>query len=165
MQPKANGFSSPSSQVPNGGVSGGAPGASGAVRDSSNPVTQADDLMLDGFSGESAQPLFLAEASQLLTLKLSKLEQEDPDLTPVLKKSLKHLERFDSFRGAEAAVDVRRMLENTTPTLHPFELAQLASLCPKDAEEAKAIIPSLKTTVEDDSKLNDILKSLDSFVS
>lgn len=161
MKPAANGITpATSAQVP-----AAASAAAPVVRDSNNPVQQADELMLDGFSGESAQPLFLAEASQLLTLKLSTLEQEDPDLTPVLKKSLKHLERFDAFRGAEAAVDVRRMLENATPLLHPFELAQLASLCPKDAEEAKAIIPSLKTTVEDDSKLNDILKQLDGFVS
>lgn len=166
MTPRANGVGSGSNAA-----SASAPGANASnstraasIPNASNPLSQADDIMTDGFGGESAQPLFLAEASTLLTLKLSKLEQEDPDMTPVLKKSLKHLERFDAFRGAEAAVDVRYMLEHAEPPLHPFELAQLASLCPKDAEEAKAIIPSLKTTVEDDAKLNDILKALDNFV-
>lgn len=115
------------------------------------------------FAGEEAQPLFLAEAIQLLQLKLEQGSAEDPEHSQVLHKSLKHLQRFDQIHGQEAAVDVRRLLENDS-ALHPFEVAQLASLVPGDAEEAKAIIPSLKTTYEDDSKLNDLLKALDKFV-
>ncbi len=116
------------------------------------------------FTGEEAQPLFLAEAAQLLQLKLEQNTAEDPEHSQVLQKSLRHLQRFDQIHGQEAAVYVRRVLESAEPALHPFEVAQLASLVPGDAEEAKAIIPSLKTTYEDDAKLNDILKALDKFV-
>lgn len=159
-----------------GGGSAGAGDGTGMVNGKQEPrmlrhasVKDEDAAELElgpEFSGEQSQPLFLAEAAQLLRVKLENDPMEEAEMNSVLKKSLQHLERFDHIQGQEAAVDVRRLLENAPieGSLHAFEITQLASLVPKDAEEAKAIIPSLKKSFEDDAKLNDLLKSLDNFV-
>ncbi|KAK4705339.1 DNA-directed RNA polymerase II subunit RPB4, partial [Phenoliferia sp. Uapishka_3] len=47
------------------------------------------------------------------------------------------------------------------PTLKQFELAQLANLCPLEAEEAKALIPSLLE--KDDDELQALLLEIASF--
>lgn len=115
------------------------------------------------FDISKAQPLFLAEASHLLTLKYGPALENDPEMNRVLRKSMKYTNRFDSIQGQEQTVEVRRMLESVHPRLHPFEIAQLASLVPKDAEEAKAIIPSLARTFENDD-LDAVLKKIEEFV-
>jgi hypothetical protein len=43
--------------------------------------------------------------------------------------------------------------------LHKFEIAALANLCPETSEEAKTLIPSLKTKIEDDD-LTKILEDI-----
>lgn len=46
---------------------------------------------------------------------------------------------------------VRRLLFDTGKNrLAEFEMAQLANLCPETAEEAKTLIPSMATKIEDD---------------
>ena len=49
--------------------------------------------------------------------------------------------------------------------LTPFEVAQLGNLCPQDAQEAKALIPSLEMTGRDidNAQLTEILEQLNSF--
>ena len=51
------------------------------------------------------------------------------------------------------------------PGLDPFEVAQLGNLCPKDAQEAKTLIPSLNMPHRDfdNSALSELLEQLDSF--
>ena len=117
------------------------------------------------FQPGKAQPLFLSEAGHLLGVKLQKQQAGAyaPEINPVLKKSVEYAQRFDSIMGTEQAVDVRAQLEQVKPELHPFEIAQLASLVPQDAEEAKAIIPSLSKHFENDV-LNDVLKNMNTFV-
>jgi DNA-directed RNA polymerase II subunit RPB4 len=43
--------------------------------------------------------------------------------------------------------------------LHKFEIAALANLCPENYEEAKTLIPSLKTKL-DDEELQKILEDI-----
>ena len=43
--------------------------------------------------------------------------------------------------------------------LHKFEIAQLINLCPENAEEAKALIPSLESKI-DDEELDNLLRDL-----
>ena len=49
--------------------------------------------------------------------------------------------------------------------LAPFEVAQLGNLCPGDAQEAKALIPSLAMADReiDNSQLTELLEQLNSF--
>jgi DNA-directed RNA polymerase II subunit RPB4 len=106
------------------------------------------------FTPEKAQPIFLAEAAFLLKNKIDQHQATSSfpgDLNPVLKKSFEYAQRFDTFQGGEVAMHVRKRLgEETVPPLHPFEIAQIASLVPGDADEAKAIIPSLREKYADD---------------
>lgn len=115
------------------------------------------------FAIEKAQPLFHAEAARLLTVKYGPAVENDSEMNRVLRKSMRYTSRFDSIQNQENTVEVRELLEKVQPALHPFEIAQLASLVPKDAEEAKAIIPSLARTFENED-LNKILKDLEEFV-
>lgn len=57
----------------------------------------------------------------------------------------------------------RRNLEGTG--LKPFEVAQLANLCPQDAQEAKALVPSLAMPGREmeNHKLNELLDQLNQF--
>src|SRR5277367_2502745 len=72
----------------------------------------------------------------------------------VMKKTQEYLSSFARFKTTEAIhaveryflvpwdieVDVCRVLRNDVD-LHKFEVAQLGSLCPEEAEEAKTLIP------------------------
>ena len=58
----------------------------------------------------------------------------------VMKKSQEYLNSFARFKTTEAIHAVERVLRND-PDLHKFEIAQLGSLCPEEAEEAKTLIP------------------------
>lgn len=119
------------------------------------------------FGPTVAQPLFLSEAAHLLRVKVNSQDssaQYQPEINPVLKKSVEYAERFDVLKGTAQAIAVREQLSKVDPPLHPFEIAQLASLLPKEAEEAKAIIPSLRDRYENDV-LNELLKNMDSFAA
>ena len=58
----------------------------------------------------------------------------------------------------------RRDLE-ATEMLEPFEVAQLGNLCPEDAQEARALIPSLDMPGRqiDNAQLNEVLAQLASY--
>lgn len=108
---------------------------------------------------QDAQPIFFAEVAHLLRLQVSaKTQQGYTEINPVLKKSLEYAEKFGTIETQDA-ITIRAQLSQV-PGIHPFEVAQIASLLPKDAEEAKAIIPSLKDRYEDD-ELNDMIANLD----
>jgi DNA-directed RNA polymerase II subunit RPB4 len=70
----------------------------------------------------------------------------------VMKNTQEYLTTFARFKTTEAIHAVERyshctfrMLMNRVlrndPDLHKFEVAQLGSLCPEEAEEAKTLIP------------------------
>lgn len=127
-------------------------------------VTEEDAALLElgpEFRVEQdAQPIFLAEVSHLLRLQVdAKTEKGFTEINPVLKKSLEYAEKFGHIIKTEDAIQIRAQLMGV-PGIHPFEVAQIASLFPKDAEEAKAIIPSLKDRYEDD-ELNEMIEQLD----
>ena len=65
---------------------------------------------------------------------------------------------------ASRAARLRRDLESV-PGLDPFEVAQLGNLCPEDASEAKALIPSLTMDGRaiSDAQLTDMLEQLNSY--
>lgn len=112
---------------------------------------------------QGAQPIFLAEVAHLLRLQVEgKTNQGFTELNEILKKSLEYAERFGHIARPKDATEIRQQL-NSVVGIHPFEVAQIASLLPKDAEEAKAIIPSLKDRYEDD-ELNEMIASLEVFL-
>lgn len=114
------------------------------------------------FDQQKAQPLFTAEVLQLLKLHKEKNQHVQVN-NRLLEPSLDHCDRFGQIETTEAAIAVREQLQKVEPKLHPFEIAQLASLMPRGAEEAKAIIPSLAANYDDDV-LNEILKNMDAWL-
>lgn len=114
------------------------------------------------FDHQKGQPLFTAEVLQLLKLHKEKNQHVQVN-NRLLEPSLEHCDRFGQIDTTEAAIAVREQLQKVEPKLHAFEVAQLASLMPKDAEEAKAIIPSLAANYDDDV-LNEILKNMDAWL-
>ncbi|KAI0562695.1 RNA polymerase Rpb4 [Gracilaria domingensis] len=107
-----------------------------------------------------AQPLFISEVGHLLKVHVEKQEKRPGDLNVVLRKSLDYAERFGQLAKTEQSIAVRAQLEAVNPKLHEFEVAQLASLMPKEVDEAKAIIPSLAARYDDDV-ISDILKNFE----
>lgn len=112
-----------------------------------------------------AQPLFISEVAHLLKLQVDGKKGTDYEqsLNAVMKSSLEYANRFMQLKTTEQAISVRDQLGKVQPPLHTFEMAQLASLMPKEAEEAKAIIPSLRHKYDDDV-LNEILTQMDNFI-
>lgn len=91
---------------------------------------------------------------------------------PVMKDNMvfaaakRHANRFDMIKKPEQSISIRRMIisekdESGEPRFHPFEVVQIMNLMPADAEEARALIPSLeKKTDLGDDVLNRLLDSI-----
>ncbi|KAL8280875.1 hypothetical protein RQP46_006879 [Phenoliferia psychrophenolica] len=78
---------------------------------------------------------------------------------PVYKKTLDYVQAFSRFHEEETVRNVRATLSDRE--LKPFELAQIANLCPLESDEAKALIPSL--TEKDDDELQSLLNEIASY--
>ncbi|KAL0648299.1 hypothetical protein Bca4012_046590 [Brassica carinata] len=61
----------------------------------------------------------------------------------VFEKSLQYVKRFSRYKNPDAVRQVREILSRHQLT--EFELCVLGNLCPETAEEAVAMVPSLKT--------------------
>merc|ERR1711976_7771 len=99
---------------------------------------------------ENAETLLVSEVQMLLQHRKQQNEsaEEEQELSEVFMKTLGYTERFSKFKNRETIAAVRSLLMQKK--LHKFELAALANLCPENADEAKALIPSLEGRFEDD---------------
>lgn len=110
----------------------------------------------------------------------SNLGMDDDDdetaLSEAFNDTMAYCERFSKFKTKEAIGAVRNLLfpkdstngmsaSATAPGLHKFEAALLANLCPQQAAEAKALIPSLDSKLDDDEcqKIVDEIQTYRSF--
>ncbi|KWU41553.1 hypothetical protein RHOSPDRAFT_22837 [Rhodotorula sp. JG-1b] len=98
--------------------------------------------------------LTLAEVKLLL----SRIEDNGryPD-NPVYNKTKEYVNTFSRFEGAEMAAAARTTVPQGEGEFEYFEQVQLINLCPMEAEEAKALIPSIKM---DDDRLQEYLNTL-----
>ena len=111
---------------------------------------------------------------------MSGLGMDDDDdetaLSEAFNDTVAYCERFSKFKTKEAIGAVRNLLfpkdpsngmatSNPTPVLHKFEAALLANLCPQQAIEAKTLIPSLDSKLDDDEcqKIVDEIQTYRSF--
>ena len=80
-------------------------------------------------------------------------------------EAYKHVNQVSTFKSAADVKGARIELENPELQLAPFEVAQLGNLCPSDAEEARALIPSLNREGRhiDNSLLDAALKHVAEF--
>ena len=108
------------------------------------------------------------------------IEDDDDDdettLSEAFNDTVAYCERFSKFKTKEAIGAVRNLLfpkdqssgmaaSNSTSGLHKFEAALLANLCPEQAAEAKTLIPSLDSKLDDDEcqKIIDEIQTYRSF--
>lgn len=103
-------------------------------------------------------------------------DDDETTLSEAFNDTVAYCERFSKFKTKEATAAVRNLLfpkdpsnataaSNPTPVLHKFEAALLANLCPQQAIEAKTLIPSLDSKLDDDEcqKIVDEIQTYRSF--
>jgi len=118
--------------------------------------TQAEDedasILKLGAEFNNAGCLLISEVRYLLENR----DKDAPD-TAVYNKTLEYVKQFAKFTTTDSASAVRETLRRE-PALTQFETAQIANLCPVDADEAKSIIPSLVKV--DDDRLQALLDEI-----
>lgn len=154
------------SSLPGAVAASAAASATAATRDEDAAV-----LRLGVMGRPNVEPLMIAEAAALL----AKREADHQKLghtysldvvNGLFRPAMNYCTRFDRIQNKTAVLAVRESFDARASQLglHPFEVAQLVNLMPADAEEAKAIIPSLR---EEDKiandKLNELLMELTTF--
>ncbi|KAF7724568.1 RNA polymerase B [Apophysomyces ossiformis] len=108
----------------------------------------------------TAQCLYMSEVRILLEAQHDSKDHAggvNRQTTNVLSKTLDYVHTFSRFSNWESVHEVRKVLDQNG--MAQFEVAQLANLCCEDAEEAKALIPSLANKV-DDEKLQEMLNQM-----
>ncbi|KAJ3745305.1 HRDC-like protein [Lentinula detonsa] len=91
--------------------------------------------------------LLISEVKYLLENR----DKDAPD-TAVYNKTLEYVKTFTKFSTTDSASAVRETLRRE-PALTQFETAQIANLCPADAEEAKSVIPRSVTYLSSNMKI------------
>ncbi|KJE89763.1 hypothetical protein CAOG_001191 [Capsaspora owczarzaki ATCC 30864] len=94
---------------------------------------------------EKANCLFPAEVKLILEDRKNAHTNPESELsripiTNTLEKTLAYVQAFPQYKNTETAREVRNKLERFEK-FRQFEIAALASLCPEQAEEAKALVP------------------------
>ncbi|KAH9288405.1 hypothetical protein KI387_032522, partial [Taxus chinensis] len=93
-----------------------------------------------------AKCLMNAEVALILEKKFDQLQQASEDassqVSQVFERSLHYVTRFSRYKNPDAVKQVRDVLSRHA--LSEFELCVIGNLCPDTAEEAKAMVPSLK---------------------
>ncbi|KAG6897810.1 hypothetical protein C0992_010614 [Termitomyces sp. T32_za158] len=124
------------------------------------PNTEEEDASALRLGPEfnNAGCLLISEVKYLLENR----DKDAPD-TVVYNKTVEYVKTFAKFNTTDSASAVRETLRRET-ALTQFETAQIANLCPADAEEAKSIIPSStrpKSLVKiDDDRLQALLDEI-----
>ncbi|CAL2032648.1 hypothetical protein CAEBREN_32834 [Caenorhabditis brenneri] len=113
------------------------------------------------FETNTCDALLTAEVYLLLEHRRQSSENKDEieEMSEVFIKTLNYARRMSRFKNRETIRAVRAIFSEKH--LHKFEIAQIANLCPENAEEAKALVPSLENKIEE-SELEEILKDLQS---
>lgn len=111
---------------------------------------------------KEAEPLLISEVALLLEHRKQEHQQisadDDTDFTPVFLKTLEYTARFSAFKNRSIIAEVRQLMTQKDFDLHKFEIASIANLTPDNADEAKALIPSLQRIEE--SELEDLLDEI-----
>lgn len=79
-------------------------------------------------------------------------------MSEAMRKTVEYMDAFAKFKSEETCVAAADLLAGVSG-LHAFEAAQLKTLCPEAAEEAKTLIPTLGPKVADE-ELQSVLDNL-----
>jgi DNA-directed RNA polymerase subunit F len=90
--------------------------------------------------------------------KQGEQKEEIEDISEVFVKTIDYCRRLSRFKTRDTIRSVRAIF-SACSVLHKFEVAQLVNLCPENAEEAKALVPSLENKI-DDEELEGLLREM-----
>jgi len=130
------------------------------------------------FEGDDVTPLHISETKAILEMRMRDEESGGTDvgdgegISETFHKTLQYCQRFGQFGDVAKNNGVRAILQESG--LHPFEQAALANLCPADAEEAIALLPSLASelprgkdsedkSIPDETELGELIENLQGF--
>lgn len=108
------------------------------------------ELKLGEFEG--VETFSLSEARIVIEKTFNMRRQNNQPLdetNATMTKTMDYLEIFATFKDMDIGLKVEGVTAQLGEDLHKFEKAQLKSLLPTSADEAKALIPSLEKKVED----------------
>merc|ERR1711865_1305684 len=123
------------------------------------------DLELGKFT--NCDCLSNSEVAQVLSRKLKGSGDAKDDNDPARDMQVKfkeYLERFAHFETTESLAQVRELVQAKKEefNLTNFEVTQLSNLCPSTSEEARSLIKSLQTKIQDEH-LQSILDEMSAF--
>ncbi|KAH8788602.1 RNA polymerase Rpb4 family protein [Diaporthe sp. PMI_573] len=121
-----------------------------------------EDVSTDVILGEfqNVDTLTLSEASLVINALVAKRRNDRKGFqeTEILAQTVDYLDAFARFKQKENVEAVERLL-SSHKNLNKFERAQIGSLCCDSAEEAKTLIPSIASKIDDDV-LQDLLDQM-----
>ncbi|KAI9257657.1 HRDC-like protein [Sporodiniella umbellata] len=119
------------------------------IRRGGPELEDASNLNL-GEEFTNAQCLYLSEVKVILDVQDSKgIEvQNRASNNAVLAKTLEYVRNFSRYNTIDSVREVRQVMQKGTMT--HYEVAQMANLCCEEAEEAKALIPSVSSKYDDE---------------
>ncbi|KAJ4296313.1 RNA polymerase B [Kalmusia sp. IMI 367209] len=127
------------------------------------PVQQDEEmgaeLKLGDFEGEHA--LSISEARAVVTAIHSKRRKQEAGNNPLggdrvhndslsIQQFVDYLEMFSRYKQSEN-LHAMGAIFDSNPQFTPVERAMMGSLCPDTADEAKTLIPSLATKLDDEA--------------
>uniref|UniRef100_A0AC35ETH8 RNA polymerase Rpb4/RPC9 core domain-containing protein n=1 Tax=Panagrolaimus sp. PS1159 TaxID=55785 RepID=A0AC35ETH8_9BILA len=112
------------------------------------------------FDKDGCDALLISEVFLLLDHRRKQGEQKEEieDISEVFVKTIDYCRRLSRFKTRDTIRSVRAIF-SACSVLHKFEVAQLVNLCPENAEEAKALVPSLENKI-DDEELEGLLREM-----
>uniref|UniRef100_A0A914Z0K9 RNA polymerase Rpb4/RPC9 core domain-containing protein n=1 Tax=Panagrolaimus superbus TaxID=310955 RepID=A0A914Z0K9_9BILA len=112
------------------------------------------------FDKDGCDALLISEVFLLLDHRRKQGEQKEEieDISEVFVKTIDYCRRLSRFKTRDTIRSVRAIF-SACSILHKFEVAQLVNLCPENAEEAKALVPSLESKI-DDEELEGLLREM-----
>jgi DNA-directed RNA polymerase II subunit RPB4 len=116
-----------------------------------------------GTDFEHANVLSISEVAHLM----KKIKEEEPESRVFhqvqFEKIYQYVDKFNSFKDFDVTFQVRKLLDSYEfPGQQRFdnlEIALLSNLCPENAEQARALIPSLHR-LGNDEMLNKVCDEL-----
>mmetsp|Transcript_24885 Transcript_24885/g.54364 ORF Transcript_24885/g.54364 Transcript_24885/m.54364 type:complete len:145 (+) Transcript_24885:251-685(+) len=130
---------------------------------SSRRFVEEEDASLCKFGPDfqDADCLFNADVAIILENKIQVSQQKGIQPKSAFLKAYEYVNRVKQFTDKESSIRARQELEKY-PKLNSFEGVQLGNLFPEDAEEARALVPSLQLDGRgmDTDRLNELLQAL-----
>lgn len=124
----------------------------------SNSLTEDANKLQFGSKLSKAEPLFYAEVTLLLELRLKNFHSYNVE-NHLLQSTLQYCQRLEPVKSQELVLAMRDLLQSMDPPMQSFEQVQMANLRPDGPEEAFSLIPSLAGRYSHDA-IHDLIRRM-----